>query len=58
MGYFNWQDFPATIHVDPKDWNGAPATLKDFWTDELLGEAGPVLHLPPHHCRLIRVISK
>jgi hypothetical protein len=57
MGYFNWDDFPKDIQVDPSDWGGRTAMLKDFWTDRRIPVRQPVLHLPPHHSRLLRIIG-
>ena len=56
MGYFNWDDMPRVLEVDPGDWGRSDATLQDFWTGEELGADDSRLALPPHHSRLIRVV--
>jgi hypothetical protein len=58
MGYFNWQDHPVSMAVDPADWGGGRCRLRDFWTGESLPSGGFTLDLPPHHSRLIEVTVK
>ena len=57
LGCFNWKDFPVTMPVSCKDWGGEAVALKDFWSGKTLPEE-PLLHLPAHHSRLIRVIRR
>jgi alpha-galactosidase len=51
---FNWDDTPATLSARLPE----PATLRDYWTGELLGRRQEITikDLPPHSARLLECL--